>query len=49
MKNIKSYIYSLEAGIKKLDLLKLKKIEDIIFKKIKEDKKIFICGNGGAA
>ena len=49
MKNIKSYIYNLEVGIKKLDLLKLKKIEDIIFKKIKENKKIFVCGNGGSA
>ncbi len=49
MKNIKSYIYNLEARIKKLDLLKIQKIEDIIFKKIKEDKKIFVCGNGGSA
>ena len=49
MKNIKSYIYNLEAGIKKLDLIKLQKIENIIFKKIKENKKIFVCGNGGSA
>ncbi|MDC1483285.1 SIS domain-containing protein, partial [Pelagibacteraceae bacterium] len=35
--------------IDKLDLLKLQKIENIIFNKIKENKKIFICGNGGSA
>tara|TARA_B100001057_G_scaffold450474_1_gene492591 strand:+ start:260 stop:847 length:588 start_codon:yes stop_codon:yes gene_type:complete len=49
MNNINNYINNLKIGIEKLNLLKLKKIEDIIFKKIKEDKKIFICGNGGSA
>ena len=48
-KNINNYINNLKIGIEKLNLLKLKKIEDIIFKKIKEDKKIFVCGNGGSA
>ena len=49
MNNINNYINNLKIGIEKLNLLKLKKIEDIIFKKIKEDKKIFVCGNGGSA
>ena len=49
MKNINNYLSYLKDGIKNLDLLKLQKIEDIIFKKIKENKKIFVCGNGGSA
>ena len=49
MNSINNYINNLKIGIEKLNLLKLKKIEDIIFKKIKEDKKIFVCGNGGSA
>ena len=49
MNNINNYINNLKIGIEKLNLLKLKKIEDIIFKKIKEGKKIFVCGNGGSA
>ncbi len=49
MNNINNYINNLKLGIEKLNLLKIKKIEDIIFKKIKENKKIFICGNGGSA
>ena len=49
MKNIKNYINNLKISIEKIDLLKLQKIENIIFKKIKENKKIFVCGNGGSA
>ena len=49
MKNIRNYLSFLKIGIEKLDLFKLQKIEDIIFKKIVENKKIFVCGNGGSA
>ena len=49
MNNIKNYINTLRIGIEKLDLLKLQKIENIIYKKIIDNKKIFVCGNGGSA
>ncbi|MDB4594779.1 SIS domain-containing protein [Candidatus Pelagibacter sp.] len=49
MKNLKNYLKYLRSGIDKLDLIKLQKIENIIFKKIIENKKIFVCGNGGSA
>ena len=49
MNNLKNYLNYLKIGIDKLDLLKLQKIENIIFKKIRENKKIFVCGNGGSA
>ena len=49
MKNFKNYLSFLKIGIEKLDLLKLQKIENIIFKKIRENKKIFVWGNGGSA
>ena len=49
MKNITNYLSYLKSGINKLDLLKLQRIEDIIYKKIRDDKKIFVCGNGGSA
>ena len=49
MKNLKIYLNYLKKGIDKLDLLKLQKIENIIFKKIQENKQIFVCGNGGSA
>ena len=49
MKKFKNYLSNLKNVIDKLDLLKLQKIENIIFNKIKENKKIFICGNGGSA
>ena len=48
-KNYKNYLYYLKNGIDKLDLSKLQKIENIIFNKIKKNKKIFVCGNGGSA
>lgn len=49
MKKFENYLSNLKNVIDKLDLLKLQKIENIILKKIKENKKIFICGNGGSA
>ena len=49
MKKFENYLSSLKNVIDKLDLLKLQKIENIIYKKIKENKKIFVCGNGGSA
>ena len=49
MKNIKNYLKILKNGIDTLDISKLNKIENIIFEKIKKNKKIFICGNGGSA
>ena len=49
MQNIKNYLKTLKNGIGTLDISKLSKIEDIIFDKIKKNKKIFICGNGGSA
>ena len=49
MNNIKNYIKILKSGVNTLDIEKLSKIENIIFNKIKENKKIFVCGNGGSA
>lgn len=49
MNNIENYIKNLKYVVEKLDLIKLKKIENIILKKIQQNKKIFVCGNGGSA
>ena len=49
MKHIKNYLHILKEGINSLDLPRLLQIEDIIFNKIKQNKKIFVCGNGGSA
>ena len=49
MNNIKKYIKILKSGVNTLDTEKLSKIENIIFNKIKDNKKIFVCGNGGSA
>ena len=49
MKHIKNYLTILREGINTLDIGKLERIEDVIFKKIKQNKKIFVCGNGGSA
>ena len=49
MKNIKNYLKILKNGIDTLDISKLNKIENIIFEKIKKNKKIFVCGNGGSS
>ena len=49
MKNYKNYLSYLKKGIDKIDLIKIQKIENIIFNKLKKNKKIFVCGNGGSA
>jgi len=49
MRNIKNYLKILKNGIDTLDISKLTKIENIIYDKIKKNKKIFVCGNGGSA
>ena len=49
MNNIKNYLENLKFIIDNLDIIKLQKIEDIIFKKISKNNKIFVCGNGGSA
>ena len=49
MKNIKNYLKILKKGIGTLDIKKLSKIENIILDKIKKNKKIFVCGNGGSS
>ena len=40
MKHIKNYLHILEEGIHSLDLTRLLQIENIIFNKIKQNKKI---------
>ena len=49
MNHIKNYLGTLKKGINDFDVIKLQKIEEIIFDKIKKNKKIFVCGNGGSA
>tara|TARA_B100001057_G_C22871767_1_gene959317 strand:+ start:17264 stop:17851 length:588 start_codon:yes stop_codon:yes gene_type:complete len=49
MKHIKNYLNILKKGVDTIDINKLYKIENIIFDKIKQNKKIFVCGNGGSA
>ena len=49
MNHIESYLNKIKNAIENFDTLKLKKIEDVIFNKIKKKNKIFICGNGGSA
>jgi D-sedoheptulose 7-phosphate isomerase len=49
MKNLKNYLKNIKNGIDTLDISKLIKIENILFDKIQENKKIFVCGNGGSA
>lgn len=44
-----NYIFAITKALKKLNLKKIYEIEKIIFKKIKNGNKIFICGNGGSA
>ena len=39
MKHIKNYLSTLKKGINALDVIKLQKIEEIIFNKIKKNKK----------
>ena len=49
MRNLKKYLEHIKYGIDKLDISKLKIIENLLFEKIKKNKKIFVCGNGGSA
>ena len=49
MKIFKNYLKNISKISLELDINKLSKIENIIFHKIKNDNKIFVCGNGGAA
>ncbi len=49
MEHIKNYLKILKNGVDTLNITKLQKIENIIFSKIKQNKKIFVCGNGGSA
>jgi len=49
MKHIKNYLNILKNVVNTLDIARLQKIENIIFNKIKQNKKIFVCGNGGSA
>ena len=44
-----SYQQDLINSLKKIDIKKIDKIENIIVNKIKEKKNIFTCGNGGSA
>jgi D-sedoheptulose 7-phosphate isomerase len=49
IKYINRYLNLIKQGITNLDSDKLLRIEKIIFKKIRNNKKIFVCGNGGSA
>ena len=49
MKHLKNYLNNIKITADNLNITKLLKIENIIFKKIKNNKKIFVCGNGGSA
>ena len=49
MSHIKNYLKTLKFGIDILNISKLEKIENIIYEKIKKNKMIFVCGNGGSA
>jgi D-sedoheptulose 7-phosphate isomerase len=49
VRNLKKYLEHIKYGIDKLDISKLKIIENLLFEKIKKNKKIFVCGNGGSA
>lgn len=49
MNNLKSYTQDLIKAIELIDLKQVSKVEKLITKKILLKKKIFTCGNGGAA
>ncbi len=49
MKHLKNYLKNIKITADNLDITKLVKIENIIFNKIKNNNKIFVCGNGGSA
>ena len=49
MKHIEKYINQTINFYKNIDLKKIEKIEKVILNKIKHNKQIFICGNGGSS
>ena len=49
MRYLKKYSNDFLKTYKKLDLIKIKNIENILTQKILEKKNIFTCGNGGSA
>ena len=53
VKNIKDYIIgykkSLDISIDKLNIKKIEKISNLILAKIKKNRNIFFCGNGGSS
>lgn len=49
MKYLKNYIQQIRETTSIIDYNKLQNIEKIIYSKILNNKKIFICGNGGSA
>tara|TARA_B100000886_G_C20418864_1_gene490520 strand:- start:337 stop:924 length:588 start_codon:yes stop_codon:yes gene_type:complete len=49
VKHLKNYLKNIKITADNLDITKLVKIENIIFNKIKNNNKIFVCGNGGSA
>lgn len=53
MRNIKNfydnYIYNLVNGLNNLEKVKLEKAANLFLSKIKKNKNIFVCGNGGSA
>ena len=49
MKHLKNYLKNIKITADNIDIAKLVKIEKIIFNKIKNNNKIFVCGNGGSA
>ncbi len=46
---INEYINKLQKTLKSVDQVKLIKCKDLILKKIKENRNIYICGNGGSS
>ena len=46
---INQYINNLQKTLKSVDQVKLIKGKDLILKKIKEKRNIYICGNGGSS
>ena len=49
LNNLKIYTQDLIKAIESIDLKQVSKVEKLITKKILLKKKIFTCGNGGAA
>ena len=45
----KKYVKDISSYIKKIDLKKISKLEDLIIETSQRGKKVIICGNGGSA